>query len=210
MKSMYACVEQPTLISLLDEPLYIHQGLTASTSGPTSGSTSSSSSSPAAETSTSTPGSSGPNVGAIAGGVVGGVAVLAIALGALFFFLRRNKRKIAAAQAYNSVPSSDQQPGIGLGVAMVPSPQPSYAGASPYMQNDPRQSYMYDPSKPALAVNGPRVYHEQSPPQYQSPPLPPSELYSGSIPQGYGNHPVEMSSGGTNPVEMSAGTPRPR
>ena len=200
IKSMYACFDQPTIFSMLDEPQFIHDSTAASSvSSSTTTTASSSSSSTAAAGSGS--GSGGPNAGAIAGGVVGGLAVLSLALGAAVYFVRRSKKRGGGGpQTYNKLSSGD--PSSSQPMVPLQSPQPSYPGgaASPYSLNgsfyDARQSYLYDPKQ-----QYPGAYDPQ-----QQPPAPPSELAAEAQPQGYAemgsNTPVGRSGAESRPYEM--------
>ena len=205
---MYACFDQPTIFSMLDEPQFIHDSTasTASTSA-SSTSTASPSSSTSSSAAPSSGGSSGSNAGAIAGGVVGGVAVLALALGAALYFVRRSKNRGGGPRTYNKLSSGDAS---SQGMLPLQSPQPSYRGgaASPYSLDgsfyDARQSYLYDPTKQDPGPLGIRQYYDQN--QRYDPPQPPSELAAEAHPQGYAemasDTPSGQSGAQSKPYEM--------
>ncbi len=207
IKSMYACFDQPTIFSMLDEPQFYHDSTAMAATSASSSTTTTPSSSSSSSAAAGSGSGGGSNVGAIAGGVVGGVAVLALALGAALYFVRRSKKRGGGPRTYNKLSSGDPS-----SQAMMPlqSPQPSYPGAaSPYSLNgsfyDARQSYLYDPTKQEPGGLGIQQYQGAYDPP-QQPPVPLTELSAEAHPQGYAemgsNTPIRQSGGDSKPYEL--------
>ncbi|KAL2022372.1 hypothetical protein VTK56DRAFT_5439 [Thermocarpiscus australiensis] len=137
-RSMYRCYTAQYIITMLDEPQFVLDAKTKTTSTSSSTSSTESATSPAQSTSVSPPPSSGgssTNVGAIVGGVVGGVAGLALIAGAIAFFVIRSRHKKVPSgsgqAAYSAVaPGDTSYPGA-AGYPPGASPQMSQAGYFP-------------------------------------------------------------------------------
>ncbi|KAH8890201.1 hypothetical protein GQ53DRAFT_807352 [Thozetella sp. PMI_491] len=206
VKSMYGCGEAPDIISILNEPQFVKDGLTATTTTTNSQTVTGTASTSSATNSGGGSQSSGPSIGAIVGGVVGGIVVLALAGVVMWYCMRRGKTKNNGPAVYNSVPSGDAYVPLQEGLGSPPlSYQP---GQSPYTSPgttayDPRQSY-YDPMKQGMASPGPHPYYGQTqspPPQHSpyapsyssQPHQPPMELDSSVVTRGMTSEPIEMA-----------------
>ncbi|KAK0739507.1 hypothetical protein B0T21DRAFT_409852 [Apiosordaria backusii] len=176
-KSMYLCHTAQGMVTMLDVPRSVLDASTRSTSTRSSSTTTSDATTGTTSgptntgTNTPPPAADNPpvNAGAIAGGVVGGVAGLALIAGGIAFFLIRRRNKSnntnpnntpSTNPAYTAVPPTDTS----YASPQLPQNQPGFfppgttnlRPETPYLanQNDPRYSYLYDPSKPPEMQQG--------------------------------------------------------
>ncbi|KAF1840638.1 uncharacterized protein K460DRAFT_370611 [Cucurbitaria berberidis CBS 394.84] len=160
---------QPTLISAsITRPTSDARTTASDNSPPTATSTAP----PLASTLPSNNGGSSTPVGAIAGGVVGGIAVLGAIAFAIFWIMRRDRKRREAA-AYQAAPligphtSYQQSPGY--------LPQAEYFATSPYRANEQKpQPFVQHGQYPQSYPLGPYDPHVSQ--QYAGSPPPPHEL----------------------------------
>ncbi|KAK3326066.1 hypothetical protein B0H66DRAFT_530072 [Apodospora peruviana] len=224
-RSMYRCFSDKIIISMLDQPQFVLDALTRSTSTTSTSKTTSH----LTTTGTNLPGGSttattnSSNLGVIVGGVVGGVAVVAAIVGGIaYLMIRRKKEKYSAVAPAD--PSSYSSPATG-GFSSQPSSQMAMAAggvvlSTTYPPISPYVTILYDPPKASVSghISPRQQFNAYAPPypppqQHYQPQLAPMpELDSTARQQGSNVSELDSSTPPVgnhgNPAEMGVTTPR--